>query len=602
MSKKEKGKAKVYYVVAIFILFGVCLVSVSFFGNKFLSANRAYISGESEWAKAQKDATISILQYVKTEDERFYDSYMRSLQVINGDRMSRLELAKEDPDLRRVKRGFIMGNNHPDDIDSMIWLVRNFGFLDRIQEALATWEEADLIIIEFTKLAEEIHNSIEKGLIDDIAKEEYPRQIIDIKDRLTIAGQSFSGAMNSAARTFGNIIFWINTLFSTTFIFITAYLSVSYMRDLRSANKKLFLSEYKFRNVLYHSRDVIYQINIGSHCYDYMSESVQEMLGLDAEEVMKGGPEMILSRIHPEDRDRMKKRQKQNEELNNDEGLSEDSEFRIKRADGSYIWVNNKRALVRDADGKAVAIVGNVRDISVKKHQMEKLDQSLHEKQTLLSEIHHRVKNNLAIVSSLIELQKDEVTPDLKPAFSDVQSRIKSIALIHEKLYEKAIFSKVEMADYLRELSELISDTYYSKEKKIEIELRLEDVKVNMTSAVPVGLICNELINNSFKHAFKNCNEGKITIGLKERGGQIEVTVCDSGVGLPDDFSLESSNSLGVTLLRVLTLQIEGVLKVIDTSGSKFVLQFPQKNKEYKKSEKDNRQLTVQSFPLKMRA
>ncbi len=602
MSKKEKGKAKVYYVIAIFILFGVCLVSVSFFGNKFLSANRAYISGESEWAKAQKDATISILQYVKTEDERFYDSYMRSLQVINGDRMSRLELAKEDPDLRRVKRGFIMGNNHPDDIDSMIWLVRNFGFLDRIQEALATWEEADLIIIEFTKLAEEIHNSIEKGLIDDIAKEEYPRQIIDIKDRLTIAGQSFSGAMNSAARTFGNIIFWINTLFSTTFIFITAYLSVSYMRDLRSANKKLFLSEYKFRNVLYHSRDVIYQINIGSHCYDYMSESVQEMLGLDAEEVMKGGPEMILSRIHPEDRDRMKKRQKQNEELNNDEGLSEDSEFRIKRADGSYIWVNNKRALVRDADGKAVAIVGNVRDISVKKHQMEKLDQSLHEKQTLLSEIHHRVKNNLAIVSSLIELQKDEVTPDLKPAFSDVQSRIKSIALIHEKLYEKAIFSKVEMADYLRELSELISDTYYSKEKKIEIELRLEDVKVNMTSAVPVGLICNELINNSFKHAFKNCNEGKITIGLKERGGQIEVTVCDSGVGLPDDFSLESSNSLGVTLLRVLTLQIEGVLKVIDTSGSKFVLQFPQKNKEYKKSEKDNRQLTVQSFPLKMRA
>jgi len=601
MSKKEKGKAKVYYVIAIFILFGVCLVSVSFFGNKFLSANRAYISGESEWAKAQKDATISILQYVKTEDERFYDSYMRSLQVINGDRMSRLELAKEDPDLRRVKRGFIMGNNHPDDIDSMIWLVRNFGFLDRIQEALATWEEADLIIIEFTKLAEEIHNSIEKGLIDDIAKEEYPRQIIDIKDRLTIAGQSFSGAMNSAARTFGNIIFWINTLFSTTFIFITAYLSVSYMRDLRSANKKLFLSEYKFRNVLYHSRDVIYQINIGSHCYDYMSESVQEMLGLDAEEVMKGGPEMILSRIHPEDRDRMKKRQKQNEELNNDEGLSEDSEFRIKRADGSYIWVNNKRALVRDADGKAVAIVGNVRDISVKKHQMEKLDQSLHEKQTLLSEIHHRVKNNLAIVSSLIELQKDEVTPDLKPAFSDVQSRIKSIALIHEKLYEKAIFSKVEMADYLRELSELISDTYYSKEKKIEIELRLEDVKVNMTSAVPVGLICNELINNSFKHAFKNCNEGKITIGLKERGGQIEVTVCDSGVGLPDDFSLESSNSLGVTLLRVLTLQIEGVLKVIDTSGSKFVLQFPQKNKEYKKSEKDNRQLTVQSFPLKMR-
>lgn len=602
MSKKEKGKAKVFYVVAIFILFGVGLVSVSFFGNKILSANRAYISGESEWSKAQKNATISLLQYVETEDERYYDSFRRSLQVINGDRMSRVELTKENPDLRRVKRGFIMGNNHPDDVDSMIWLLRNFWFMDRIQEALAIWEEADLIIIESTKLAEEIHDRLEEGLIDDVAKEQYSTQIIDIKDRLTIAGQAFSGKMNAAARTFGDIIFWINTLFSTTFIFITAYLSVSYMRDLRSANKKLFLSEYKFRNVLYHSRDVIYQINIGSDCYDYMSESVQEMLGMDAEEVMKGGPEMILSRIHPEDRDRMEKRQKQNEELIDDEAISGDSEFRIKRADGSYIWVNNKRAIVRDDYGKAIAIVGNVRDISVKKHQMEKLDQSLHEKQTLLSEIHHRVKNNLAIVSSLIELQKDEVTPDQKPAFSDVQSRIKSIALIHEKLYERAIFSKVEMADYLRELTELISDTYYSKEKKIEIELHLEDIKVDMTSAVPVGLICNELINNSFKHAFKDCREGKVTIGLKEKGDQVEVSVSDSGIGLPDDFSLESSSSLGVTLLRVLTMQIEGDLKVIDTAGSKFVLQFPQKNREHKKSGKDDRQLTVHSFPLTIKA
>ncbi|MDZ7660552.1 PAS domain-containing protein [Fodinibius sp.] len=143
-----------------------------------------------------------------------------------------------------------------------------------------------------------------------------------------------------------------------------------------------------------------------------MSSSVKDMLGLSAKEVMEGGPNLILERVHPDDIDRMKKRQEQNQSENVEESMVQDSEFRVKRADGTYIWVNNKRAVVHDSDGKPVAIVGNVRDISVHKHQMEKLDQSLSEKQTLLAEIHHRVKNNLAIVSSLIELQKDEVDPE----------------------------------------------------------------------------------------------------------------------------------------------------------------------------------------------
>ena len=119
--------------------------------------------------------------------------------------------------------------------------------------------------------------------------------------------------MSSSARRFGGIIFWLNVLLSTTFIFFAAYYSVSYMRNLRGANAKLFRSEYKFRNVLSHSRDVIYQINIGSDKYDYMSGSVKDMLGFDAEEVMEGGPEMILQRVHPDDIDRMKKRQEQNQ-------------------------------------------------------------------------------------------------------------------------------------------------------------------------------------------------------------------------------------------------------------------------------------------------
>jgi len=575
MRKKENSRAKLYRVVAIFILLGLGLSVVSYFGNKVQLGNRAYISGESEWSKAHKDASINLLQYVRTEDEYYYERYQQSLDVILGNRAGREELSSPAPDDERARRGLLQGNNHVDDVDTMIWLFQYFKNQAHIQNAFEIWAEADEIIIQIIRLAEDVHLKIIDGTLNETSKEGYTNEIIAINERLTVAGQDFSEAISSAARLFGGYVFWLNVFLSSVFIVFAAYYSVSYMRHLRGANAKLARSEFKFRNVLDHSRDVIYQISIGSSRYDYMSSSVKEMLGFEPEEVMEGGPGMILGRVHPDDLARMRLRQVQNLLANDEQITEEDSEFRVKRADGTFIWVNNKRSVVHDQNGRAIAIVGNVRDISVHKQQLEKLDQSLNEKQTLLAEIHHRVKNNLAIVSSLIELQKEEVDPELKPAFRNVQSRIKSIALIHEKLYENTIFSEVELAGYLRELSEMISHTYHSKKNRVSFELNLDDVKVEMTSAVPVGLICNELINNCFKHAFKDRTEGVVTISLKDLGGYVEVTVADNGDGLPDDFSLDDMQSLGVTLLTVLTKQIGGELRSASDGGSRFVLTFP---------------------------
>lgn len=580
------SKSKLCKVVAIFVLLGITLSAVSYIGKEVQTGTRAYISGESEWQKAQKESSINLLQYVRTEDRKYYKDYLNSLATIVGDRIGRETLMTDSPDIAVAKSGFSSGDNDIQDLDSMIWVFMYFKDMELIKKAVSIWEGADETVAEIVKFAAEIDQNIRDGGLTEEEQDRYSNKIISYNRQLTVAGNEFSDAMSEASRTVNFYTFLVNVFLSSSFIVLAAFFTVSYLRQLRSTNAKLFRSEYKFRNVLYHSRDVIYQINIGADRYDYMSESVKDMLGLSAEEVMKGGPSMVLDRVHPDDRARMEKRQRQNEAMIVDKVQVEDSEFRVKRADGEYIWVNNKRAIVHDSEGEPIAIVGNVRDISAHREQMEKLDKSLTEKQTLLAEIHHRVKNNLAIVSSLIELQKDEVADELKPAFGTVQSRIKSIALIHEKLYENTIFSDVELAEYLRELSSMISDTYYSEENGISIDLNLEDVKVDMTQAVPVGLICNELINNSFKHAFKGQKGGHVTISLKDFGGYIEVSVSDTGKGLPKGFTMESSQSLGMTLLQVLTQQVRGEIKAINDDGARFVLTFPAEHEDNKKAKK----------------
>lgn len=571
----DKENRKLYWVVAIFVLLGIMLVSVSYVGDKVQLGIRGYISGEAEWSKAQKKSTIEFIQYIKTGDEQHYELFKEFLRVIYGNRMARETLLSEHPDEELASQGFLMGKNHPDDIGAMIWVFKHFNEINQIKKAIDHWQRGDNSVDQMVQLADSLHGIFS---VRDLTEEEEGQFFLTMSEidyRLSDPNQQFSGAMSSAARQAGQLLFWSTSGLSVLLIVIAAFTAVSYMKNYRYTNIRLKESEHKFKNVLDHSRDVIYQINIGEEKYDYMSSSVKDMLGFTSEEIMEGGPAFILERTHPDDIARMRKKIQQLESENVEQKLVQDTEFRVRRSDGTYIWVNNKRSLLKDKNGNPASIVGNVRDISVRKRQMEKLDKSLVEKQTLLAEIHHRVKNNLAIVSSLIELQKDEVEPEVRSSYRDVQSRIKSIALIHEKLYENTIFSEVELAEYLRELAEMISNTYRSKQKQIEIVFKLEDLKVDMTVAVPIGLICNELINNSFKHAFNKTEKGEIIISLRTSGEYAIVEVSDDGDGLPEGFDLNNTGGLGTTLLNVLTQQIEGKLSVKKGGKTSFELLFP---------------------------
>ena len=211
----------------------------------------------------------------------------------------------------------------------------------------------------------------------------------------------------------------------------------------------------------------------------------------------------------------------------------------------------------------------------------EELHASVEEKVMLLQEIHHRVKNNLQIISSLLELQAAAVedTRALE-AFLDSGHRVRSMALVHEKLYGPESLSRIDFADYVRDLTTFLFQSYNARTPNVGLTIEADDVFLDIHTAVPCGLILNELITNSLKHAFPGSREGKIRVGLHQTDdGQMTLSVGDDGVGFPQDLDWRNLTSLGFQLIKALVNQLTGTLTIDSRCGAEFEICFPVKKK-----------------------
>jgi PAS domain S-box-containing protein len=220
-----------------------------------------------------------------------------------------------------------------------------------------------------------------------------------------------------------------------------------------------------------------------------------------------------------------------------------------------------------------------LRDITERKEMERQVRESLHEKEVLLREIHHRVKNNLQVISSLFTLQSRNVKDEtILNILKDSQHRIQSMALIHEKIYQSDSLVRVPFDQYIRELSMDIMQSYQTVAAHVNLRFELEAVKLDIDTAIPCALILNELISNSLKHAFSGRDSGTLTLCLScPEPTKLCVAVCDDGVGLPDESLLQTSKSLGLRLVRILTQQLTGEVRVLLESGTCFEFQFPLK-------------------------
>jgi len=253
-------------------------------------------------------------------------------------------------------------------------------------------------------------------------------------------------------------------------------------------------------------------------------------------------------------------------------------DYRLRRHDGEYRWIMDTGVPLFDERGRFGGYIGTCMDLTERKDMEDQLRRMLKEKESLLREVHHRVKNNLQVISSLLNLQSASIKdPLVNQLFRECQVRITSIALLHETLHRSSDLSRIKMGDYVRTLTGHLFRSYGVDPNVIVLELNVDDVEFDIDTGLTCGLIIDELVSNCLKHAFVDDGGGKVHIDLLDQlDGTFTLCVSDDGIGIPKDGVLNNPDSLGLELVSLLSEKLDGSTELRSGAGTEWQIRFHQ--------------------------
>ena len=260
-------------------------------------------------------------------------------------------------------------------------------------------------------------------------------------------------------------------------------------------------------------------------------------------------------------------------------GKASQFEVSFERKGGEIFWMEFFLNPILKDENQAAEVSCMAYEITDKKETEQQIRESLKEKEVLLQEVHHRVKNNLQVISSILNLQssyvKDKITLDI---LRESQNRIKSMSFIHESLYQTKDFNRVDFEDYITGLTNNLLYSYSMMSQQVNLNAEVDRVFLNLDQAIPCGLIVNELVSNALKYAFPGEKQGRILVKASENKNMITLIVEDNGIGLPENFNIEKTDTLGLQLVYTLIEQLDGEIKVSTKNGTKYLIKFEKLN------------------------
>jgi PAS domain S-box-containing protein len=308
---------------------------------------------------------------------------------------------------------------------------------------------------------------------------------------------------------------------------------------------------------------------------DYVNPKVCQVTNYGKEEIIGKSPEMFKSEyVTKETMDELVK--------TITSGRVWNGNFLNRKKTGELYWVNAKVAPIRNSKDEITHFVAIEEDITEKKLKDEQLKHALEEKELMLKEIHHRVKNNLQIISSLLSLQSQNIKdPEMQKLFNMSRDRVRSMSLIHQQLYKINDGTKINFDDYIKTLANQLLISYVGTTGRIKINSNINHISFGLDTAIPCGLIINELLVNSIKHGFNGSKSGEINVEIKNiKDGKFMLTVADNGIGLSSEFENKKESGMGMKIVKALTNQLDGKMNIFNGKGTRFEIEFEEANSE----------------------
>ncbi|MBC8414213.1 PAS domain S-box protein [bacterium] len=340
--------------------------------------------------------------------------------------------------------------------------------------------------------------------------------------------------------------------------------------ERKRSEEALKESEARFRNLMENIDTVAVQSYVKDGTTQYWNKASERLYGYNKQEAI--GCNLLDLIIPPEMKDDVTKAIR--DMVESSQPIPSE-ELLLMHKDGSRIPVISNHVIV-SVPGREQELFCLDVDITELKQAEEQLKASLKEKETLLQEIHHRVKNNMNVVSSLLSLHKNSTkNEEVKKALQESQGRVYAMSAVHESLYNSKNLAEIDLMDYLNKLSSSLLQTYSVNPGKVQFKIDGDDVRVDIDKASPLGLTINELISNALKYAFPDDRRGKIEVTLQKQENRLKLTIQDNGVGMPEGFDWKNSNTLGLKLVRTLVEnQLDGSIDMESNNGTKFTIKF----------------------------
>lgn len=566
--KRSIGKLnvdkKVVSILLVFIVLVISLLISIVVSTNSLSALRGFASFQTNWTTARKDVTFNLVNYLRTQDQDYKAKVDSSVFLIKEMEQIRVELMKDNTNRELVIALLEKTHSVPDDINRMITTFENFHEFSEFKETVALWIESDSLIFELEGISNKAESLINENSFTESEEAEMISRVIALDDKLTEMQFKLSVSLARGTELLNLVIICVIISLVVISIIVGSILSLRFLKSIRKWSEEIELSEQKYRSLFDQNPNAVFSVSPVGKLIN-ANKVLEQLIGYSADEMKNSTFQRFVDESQVE---RVRKHF-----LLALKGRSQTYETQILKEDGSYISaeVTNLPIIV---DGEITGIYGVINDITHRKEAEQKIKDQLVEKTYLLSEVHDRVKNNLALVSTLVQLQQNEIEKENRgESFVNTVSRIRSMALVHERLYQNETFSSIRMDEYINDLIENIQLKGYQKIKKPRLELETSPVSLSIEQAIPTGLLLNEVLVNAFKYG-SDALDPVIKVNMFSVDGEVTIKVEDNGPGLPKNFELEKPETLGFRLVSVLLKQLKASFVINNDNGASFTFRY----------------------------